>query len=123
MYFWTGRLGAGCVQLRVAASARMPAREPSGAARTSTPRILMSSGTGLHSVCQERYSSLGGTEAHGQVKITCKDGGVDGKDAPDEGPRGQHHLEGVGQRHIGAQVAQSSGSGGAEGLGQLRRMG
>lgn len=49
--------------------------------------------------------------------------GWTGKDAPDEGPRGQHHLEGVGQRHIGTQVAQSGGGGGAKGLGQLRRMG
>lgn len=36
----------------------MPARETSGGSGTSTPRIVMRSGTGFHSVCHERCSSL-----------------------------------------------------------------
>lgn len=57
-YFWTGRLLGGLVQVRVAASARIPARETSGASGTSTPRMLISSGTGFQRVCHERCSNL-----------------------------------------------------------------
>lgn len=40
------------------ASAFMPARETAGESGTSTPRMLMSSGTGFHNVSHARCRSL-----------------------------------------------------------------
>jgi len=42
----------------VAASDRMPANDTSGGSGTSTPRMLINSGTGFHRVCQVLRSNL-----------------------------------------------------------------
>jgi hypothetical protein len=56
--FCTGRFGEGRDQLRVAASALIPANETSGRSGTSTPRMLINSGTGVHKVCHALRASL-----------------------------------------------------------------
>jgi hypothetical protein len=54
----TGRFGGGRDHVTVALSTPMAVRDTSGAAGTSTPRMLMSSETGFHSVCAVLLSSL-----------------------------------------------------------------
>lgn len=46
------------VQLTVAELGLIPASETSGGSGTSTPRMLISSGTGFHSVCHARCTNL-----------------------------------------------------------------
>jgi hypothetical protein len=56
--FWTDRFAGERVQFTVAASARISASDTSGGSGTSTPRMLMSSGTGFQSVCHALRTSL-----------------------------------------------------------------
>jgi hypothetical protein len=57
-YLSTGLLAPGRVQCIVIASFVIPARDTSGVSGTSTPSILMSSGTGFHRVSHARCSNL-----------------------------------------------------------------
>lgn len=89
----------------------MPARETSGGSGTSTPRILIRSGTGFHNVCHERCSSL---EERRQLVSAIQNRGVvlsnstrgAGANSPNDSTKCQDHLEMMDQKNMDAEIKQ-----------------